>query len=137
MEKRVPYRVYKKTYPTAKTVPGSYDATSKTIIIVMPEAASHLRFAPSEWTASGNNKRLKGHSITVLQWNTGEEANFALEAHETTERDVKYCIICNGYDPTEESRHIYRTIPGFGADARDEAIRQAKELADTGKYVIA
>lgn len=137
MEKRVPYRVYKKTYPTAKTVPGSYDAASKTIII-MPEAASHLRFAPSEWTASGNSKCLKGHSITILQWNTGAEANFALEAHETTERVERSCsIICNGYDHTEAARHIYRTIPGFGADARDEAIRQAKELAETGKYVIA
>ena len=27
MEKRVPYRVYKKTYPTAKTIPGSYEIT--------------------------------------------------------------------------------------------------------------
>lgn len=137
MEKRVPYRVYKKTYPTAQTVPGSYDAASKTIVIIMPETVPHLRFSPSEWTTMGNGKHLKGHDITVYFWNSGAEMHFELEAHETTERiNTGFLCVCNGYDPTEAARHIYRTIPGFGPDARDEAIRQAKELAQTGKYAI-
>lgn len=126
MEKRIPYRVYKKTYPTAQTVPGSYDAASKTIEIVVPEPVKHLRFLPSEWETSRNRKRLKGHLIEVLQWNTGAEANFMIEASETADGGTKY---------HPSGRHISKTIPGYGPNARDAAIRMAMELAATGKYV--
>ena len=67
MEKRVPYRVYKKIYPTAPVVPGSYDAANKTIVIMMPDSVQHLRFSPSEWEASGNRKRLKGYQRVLLE----------------------------------------------------------------------
>lgn len=36
MEKRMKYATYKKAYPTAKTIPGSYDPATKTIIVVIP-----------------------------------------------------------------------------------------------------
>ncbi len=126
MEKRILYRVYKKTYPTAQTVPGSYDAASKTIVIVMPDDVKHLRFSPSEWKTSGNTKRLKGHLIKVFQWNTGAEANFMIEASETAD---------GGRKLHPRGRYISQTIPGYGPDARDAAIRMAMELAATGKYI--
>lgn len=97
----------------------------------------HLRFSPSEWVSDGNHKRLKGHNITVLQWNTGAKANFALEAHETTERVTQEVSISfGGHAPAEGARNIYRTIPGTGPYSRDDSIRQAKELAATGKYTL-
>lgn len=128
MEKRVPYRVYKKAYPMAQTVPGSYDAASKTIVIIMPEAVQHLRFSPSDWETSRNRKRLKGHLIEVFQWNTGAESNFMIEASETVDEGRKL---------HPRGRHISQTIPGYGPNARDAAIRMAMELAATGKYICA
>ena len=129
MEKRVPYRVYKKTYPDAKTVPDSYDAASKTIVVILSDdKVKHLRFSQSDWNVSGNSKWLKGHLIRVIQWKTGAEANFLLKATETEDNGRKYA---------SNRRYISQTIPGYGPNARDAAIRMAMELAATGKYVRA
>ena len=129
MQKRVPYRVYKKTYPDAKTVSDSYDARTKTIVVIFPDdKVKHLSFLPSEWETGRNRKRLKGHLIEIFQWNTGAEANFMIEASETVD---------GGRKLHPSGRHISRTIPGYGPNARDAAIRMAMELAETGKYIEA
>lgn len=128
MEKRIPYRVYKKTYPEAKTVPDSYDAKSKTIVVIIDDKVKHLRFLPSLWDTDGNTKRLKGHKIKIVQWNAGAEANFMIEAYETEDEGRKY---------HHNQRYIRQTIPGYGPNARDAAIRMAMELAETGKYIRA
>lgn len=129
MEKRVPYRVYKKAYPDAKTVPDSYDARTKTIVVILPDKdAKHLRFSPSAWDASCNTRQLKGHMICVIQWNSGAEANFMLEAYETAD---------GGRKLHPSGRYISQTIPGYGPNSRDAAIRMAMELAETGKYIQA
>lgn len=128
MEKRVPYRVYKKTYPTAQTVPGSYDADRKTIVIIMSEeTVKHLRFSPPEWTTDGHSKRLNGHLIKIYQWGSGEEAHFEIEASETEDGGRMF---------RRGGRYICENIPGFGPSARDAAIRMAKELASSGNYVM-
>jgi len=127
----VPYRVYKKTYPDAKTISDSYDAKTKTIVVILPdkdENAKHLRFSPSDWKKGLGGKWLKGHMICVAQWNSGAEANFMLEAYETDEGGTK--LHPNG-------RYISQTIPGYGPNARDAAIRMAIDLAETGKYIQA
>lgn len=36
-EKRMPYRQYKNSYSDCETVPGSYNKSSKTIIVLIPE----------------------------------------------------------------------------------------------------
>lgn len=129
MEKRIPYRVYKKTYPEAETVPKSYDAKTKTIVVILPDdKAKHLRFLPSSWNTSGNIKWLKGHMIKIVQWNTGAEANFMIEAYETEDEGRKY---------HHNRRYISQTIPGYGPNSRDAAIRMAMELASTEKYIRA
>lgn len=130
MEKRVPYRVYKKAYPDAKTVPDSYDARTKTIVVILPDdKVEHLRFSPSNWEKRVlGDKWLKGHLIQVIQWNRGAEATFMVEASETAD---------GGRKLHPRGRHISQTIPGYGPNARDAAIRMAMELAETGKYIMA
>lgn len=130
MEKRVPYRVYKKIYSDAKTVSDSYDAKTKTIVVILPdkdENIKHLRFSPSAWKTSCNTKQLKGHLISVIQWNRGAESNFMLEAYETAD---------GGRKLHSSGQYISKTIPGYGPNARDAAIRMAMELAETGKYIL-
>lgn len=133
----MPYRVYKKTYPTAEVVEGSYNRENKTIIIEINDEMQHLKFLANEWKKDGNRKLLIGHNISVLQWGQGSEAHFAIEAYKTSRRkDSEDVIVINGYAPNEDARHIYYIVCGFGANARDKAIKAAKELAETGDYVL-
>lgn len=135
MEKRIPYRVYKKAYSAAKTVPDSYDAKTKTIVIIVPEAAQHLRFSPIEWEASGNHKTLRGHRISVFFWGSGPEIHFEIEAYKTVPEPEHGEFWC--WQPgISDWRYLLRTVPGYGPDARDTAIMMAKELAATGNYKI-
>lgn len=135
MNKRVPYRVYKKAYPEAKTVPDSYDPETKTIEIIVPGGIKHLRFSSSEWETSGNHKTLRGHRIKVYHWGSGPEIHFEIEARKTIPEPEHGECWC--WQPgMGDWRYLLKTVPGFGPDARDEAIRQAKALSNTGEYAV-
>lgn len=82
-------------------------------------------FNPKEWENRGQAKHLQGFRILVRQYNTGKNANFRLEAYGDAYAELK------GLKPAPS---VGRYIPGKGAAAREEAIRQAKELAATGLY---
>lgn len=84
-------------------------------------------FNQKEWENRGQGKHLRGFSICVRQYNTGKNANFLLEAWGDS-----YARLL-GKEPAPS---VTRTIPGKGAEAREEAIRQAKALAETGLYNI-
>ena len=135
MEKRVPYRVYKKAYPTAKTIPDSYDAKTKTIVIITQDSVRHLRFSTSEWETSGNHKTLRGHRISVYSWGSGDEIHFEVEAYKTVPERGHGEFWC--WQPgMGDWRYLLRTVPGYGPGARDAAITMAKELAATGEYKV-
>lgn len=133
MIKRMAYRVYKKSYADCQTIPGSYDVAKRTIEVILPDTQrTHERFSSREWSVEGGKHFLRGYHIVVQQWNTGAEANFRIEAFPpegTLEEQVR-CFF-NGGTP---DGYICRHIPGYGPTARDEAIRQARELAATGLY---
>jgi hypothetical protein len=76
-----------------------------------------MRFDNKLWERQGNRIHLRGTSITVLQWNSGKNANFMVEA---------------GY---RNSNHVCKTIHGKGPDARDAAISFAFELAKDKTYL--
>ena len=79
-------------------------------------------FYSKEWENRGQGKHLRGFRIIVRQYNSGKDANFLLEAYRDT------------YTQGSEVPNICRSIPGKGAAARVEAIRQAKEIAASGLY---
>ena len=110
MIKRISYRQYKTDYYDCETVKGSYDSSTKTIEIIVPDAT--LTFRGKEWKRSGNGYYLVGSKVCVRCWNSGEKANFAVELL--------------GTKPFEQNTW---TIPGKGARAREAAIRKAYELA--------
>ena len=82
-------------------------------------------FISKEWENLGQSKRLRGFRIKVLQYNSGKNANFELEA---------WGDPFAAFDGRTSAPYVRRTIPGKGPEARKEAIRQAKELAATGLY---
>ena len=110
MIKRISYHQYKTDYYDCEAVKGSYDSTTKTIEIIIPEAT--LNFRGKEWERNGNAYYLANTKICVRCWNSGEKANFLVEVLSAK--------------PFEQSTW---TIPGKGARARDAAIRKAYELA--------
>ena len=110
MIKRISYRQYKTDYYDCETVKGSYDSTTKTIEIIVPDAT--LTFRGKQWKRNGNGYYLVGTKICVRCWNSGEKANFLVELL--------------GTKPFEQNTW---TIPGKGARAREAAIRKAYELA--------
>lgn len=110
MIKRISYHQYKTDYYDCETVKGSYDSSTKTIEVIIPEAT--LTFRGKQWKHSGNGYYLIGSKVCVRCWNSGEKANFLVELL--------------GAKPFEQSTW---TIPGKGARAREAAIRKAYELA--------
>ena len=110
MIKRISYRQYKTDYYDCETVKGSYDSSTKTIEIIVPDAT--LTFRGNQWRRSGNGYYLVDTKICVRVWNSGEKANFLVELL--------------GAKPFEQNTW---TIPGKGARAREAAIRKAYELA--------
>lgn len=82
-------------------------------------------FNPKEWENLGQAKKFRGHRIKVFQYNTGKNAKFYLEAWGDPYARMR------GLKPAPS---VGRVINGRGQEAREEAIRQAKELASTGLY---
>ena len=119
MAKRIKYSLYKKSYNSLPTVPGSYDPSTKTIEIEFPDEKP-VKFG-KEWIATGGNaKRLDGYRILIRFWNQGPAQSYMVEAI----RDpYKYNAL-----PVQEY------IPGTGNAAKAAAIKRALELRDTGKY---
>ena len=110
MIKRILYRQYKTDYYDCETIKGSYDSTTKTIEIIVPDA--NLTFRGKQWKRNGNGYYLVDTKVCVRCWNNGEKANFVVELL--------------GTKPFEQNT---LTIPGKGARAREAAIRKAYELA--------
>lgn len=129
-ERRMAYRDYKRHYPNCETVRGSYDAGSKTIIVLVPASTMQpklgaLRFDPKTWENRGQQKKLRGHRIAVRQYNQGRDASYYLEAW----GDAYACLSGETAAPS-----IGKTIPGHGPAARDAAIAEALQLAASGLY---
>ena len=84
-EKRMAYRDYKRHYANCETVRGSYDTSTKTIVVLVPVSMmqpkrSASRFAPQRWENRGQQKKLRGYRVAVRQYNQGKNANYLLEA---------------------------------------------------------
>ena len=61
-EVKMQYRDYKRHYANCETVRGSYDASSKTIIVLVPASMmqpkrSASRFDPKRWENRGQQKK--------------------------------------------------------------------------------
>ena len=84
-EKRMTYRDYKRHYANCETVRGSYDASSKTIIVLVPVSMmqpkrSASRFDSKRGEKRGPQKKLRGYRVAVRQYNQGRDASYLLEA---------------------------------------------------------
>ena len=129
-EVKMQYRDYKRHYANCETVRGSYDASSKTIIVLVPASMmqpkrSASRFDPKRWENRGQQKKLRGYRVAVRQYNQGKDASYVLEAW----GDAYACL--RGEHPAPS---VNKTIPGYGPAARDAAISEALQLAASGLY---
>lgn len=129
-EKRMTYRDYKRHYANCETVRGSYDASRKTIIVLVPASMmqpqrSTARFDSQRWENRGQQKKLRGYRIAVRQYNQGKDASYLLEAW----GDAYACL--RGERPAPA---ISKTIPGYGTAAKDAVIAEALQLAASGLY---
>lgn len=122
------YSLYKKGYREFNTVDGSYDASTKTVEVILPDVkeTSYDNFTPDKWEApmasclsAAHYRKLKGYSINVRQWGDGLAAHYAVEA-------LGKC--------SEDYKHI--TIGGYGPKARNSAILKAYELSQKEVYRI-
>ena len=130
-EKRMTYRDYKRHYANCETVRGSYDASSKTIIVLVPVSMmqpkrSASRFDSKRWENRGQQKKLRGYRVAVRQYNQGRDASYLLEAWGG---DAYACL--RGERPAPA---VSKTTPGYGPSARDAAISEALQLAASGLY---
>lgn len=80
-EVKMQYRDYKRHYANCETVRGSYDASSKTIIVLVPASMmqpkrSASRFDPKRWENRGQQKKLRGYRVAVRQYNQGKDASY-------------------------------------------------------------
>lgn len=71
-----------------------------------------LTFRGKEWERNGNHYNLVGTKVNVIQWNTGDKANFIVEVL--------------GKSVYEQNTF---TVPGKGPQARERAILMAYEMA--------
>ena len=129
-EKRMAYRDYKRHYADCKTVRGSYDATSKTVVVLVPvemlqPQRGASRFDPKLWENRGQQKKLRGYRIAVRQYNQGKDASYFLEAW----GDAYACL--RGERPAPP---VSKSVPGYGPAAKDVVIAEALQLAASGLY---
>lgn len=129
-ERRMAYRDYKRHYAGCETVRGSYDATSKTVVVLVPvemlqPQRGASRFDSQRWENRGQQKKLLGYRVAVRQYNQGKDASYLLEAW----GDAYACL--RGERPAPA---VSKTIPGYGPAARDAAIAEALQLAASGLY---
>lgn len=129
-EIKMAYRDYKRHYANCETVRGSYDASSKTIIVLVPASMmqpkrSASRFDSKRWENRGQQKKLRGYRVAVRQYNQGRDASYYLEAW----GDAYACLRGEKSAPS-----VGKTIPGYGPSARDAAISEALQLAASGLY---
>lgn len=129
-EKRMAYRDYKRHYANCETVRGSYDTSTKTIVVLVPVSmmqpkSSASWFDPKRWENRGQQKKLRGYRVAVRQYNQGKNASYLLEAW----GDAYACL--RGERPAPA---VSKTIPGYGPSARDAAISEALQLAASGLY---
>lgn len=129
-EVKMQYRDYKRNYTNCETVRGSYDASSKTIVVLVPASMmqpkrSASRFDSKRWENRGQQKKLRGYRVAVRQYNQGKDASYLLEAW----GDAYACL--RGERPAPA---VSKTIPGYGPSARDAAISEALQLAASGLY---
>lgn len=129
-EIKMQYCDYKRHYANCETVRGSYDAGSKTVVVLVPASMMQpkrgaLRFDPKTWDNRGQAKKLRGHRILVRQYNQGKDASYYLEAW----GDAYACL-----RGEESAPSVGKTIPGYGPPARDAAISAALQLAASGLY---
>lgn len=127
---KMQYRDYKRHYANCETVRGSYDASGKTIVVLVPAEMLQpqrgaLRFEPKAWENRGQQKKLRGYRVAVRQYNQGKDASYLLEAW----GDAYACL--RGERPAPA---VSKTIPGYGPSARDAAISEALQLAASGLY---
>ena len=119
MVKRITYRQYKQNQRIYKPVVGSYDATTKTISVIIPDVETIDFRSCKNFKCNGGNGYLLYDAagvwtgVTVFQWNSGENANFLVE---------------NSNANSASSEHNI-TIYGTGAYARTEAIKTAYRIA--------
>ena len=129
-EVKMQYRDYKRHYANCETVRGSYDTSTKTIVVLVPVSMmqpkrSASRFDSKRWENRGQQKKLRGYRVAVRQYNQGKDASYLLEAW----GDAYACL--RGERPAPP---VSKTIPGYGPAARDAAISGALQLAATGLY---
>ena len=129
-EVKMQYRDYKRHYANCETVRGSYDAGSKTIVVFVPASMmqpqrGELRFDPKQWDNRGQQKKLRGYRIAIRQYNQGRDASYYLEA---------WGDACAGLRGELSAPSVGKTIPGYGPTARDAAITEALQLAESGQY---
>lgn len=124
------YRDYKRHYANCETVRGSYDAGSKTVVVLVPASMRQpkrgaLRFDSKTWKNRGQQKKLRGYRIAIRQYSQGKDANYYLEAW----GNAYACLKGETSAP-----FVGKTIPGYGPSARDAAISEALKLAASGLY---
>lgn len=129
-EIKMAYRDYKRHYANCETVRGSYDVSSKTVVVLVPASMMQpkhgaLRFDPKTWENRGQQKKLRGYRVAVRQYNQGRDASYYLEAW----GDTYACL--RGEKPAPS---VSKTIPGYGPSSRDAAISEALQLAASGLY---
>lgn len=129
-EIKMAYRDYKRHYANCETVRGSYDAGSKTIVVLVPASMMQpkhgaLRFDSKTWENRGQQKKLRGYRIAIRQYNQGKAANYYLEAW----GDPYACL-----RGAKSAPSVGKTVPGYGPSARDAAISEALQLAASGLY---
>ena len=120
-EIKMAYRDYKRHYANCETVRGSYDASSKTIIVLVPASMmqpkrSASRFDSKRWENRGQQKKLRGYRVAVRQYNQGKAARYLLDAW----GDASACL--RGERPAPAAS---KTIPGYGPSARHRASTEA------------
>lgn len=84
-----------------------------------------LRFDQKAWENRGQLKKLRGHRISVRQYNNGRYASYYLKAW----GDPYACI-----RGEESAPSVGKLISGYGPSARDAAITEALQLAESGLY---
>lgn len=129
-EIKMAYRDYKRHYANCETVRGSYDAGSKTVVVLVPASMRQpkrgaLRFDSKTWENRGQQKKLRGYRIAIRQYSQGKDANYCLEAW----GDAYACLKGEKSAPS-----VRKTIPGYGPSARDAAITEALRIAESGLY---